>query len=130
MSKFKVGDRVRLNEDYDTIREGLIKADTVGVIANIVPVNSARNLITVRRDEDKKEFDAFDYRFSLVRELTVMTDEGLAAEYRLSVKENDELLSELFRRGYKVRPKAGYPFRVLTLDEVRIYKIECKTKEL
>lgn len=98
MPKFKVGDKVRLNQPY-----GGHTLHSEGVVSLVKPANEAgKTIIYVKGSGFRQGIcKAYETRFDLV-ESGGKTDEELAALFRSSRKAMFEARNELCARGYSV----------------------------
>lgn len=117
MSKFKIGDRVRILASQT---EAYIQGYK-GKIGTVTQTQEHPNpLLWLVWDGENKESAFYEGRFELVG--PVLTDEELAAKYREGRKANLAVFDELVKRGYHItQPGSGLAFQNVG-EAVNIYK--------
>jgi hypothetical protein len=135
---FKVGDKVRLLEDYGTMVVGEIYP-VIGIeklVGEYFDGRLTKQLVKVKLPNGTTN-TGFAFRFELVEEETftvsAATDQELATEYRRVVNEAADLMETLQARGYTItskHPVQGKKVVMVAARERVITKTETTTVTL
>jgi hypothetical protein len=96
---FKVGDRVLLKERYGSFPKGT-EATVIKVVSSYW--SNAQQLVIT----DVQGMHCYDFRLELVPKgfnVSTMTDQELADEFRRTINQHYDMAEALTARGYKIR---------------------------